>query len=386
MEMKPFETLATCGWARRGRLSLAHGVVETPAFMPVGTYGAVKTIEAREVRELGGGILLANAYHLMLRPGPEILRRFGGLHRFMGWDGPILTDSGGFQVFSLGRLKSLDEEGVQFQSHLNGDTVLLTPESCARFQQIIGSDVAMVLDECIPLPAEERRMREAMERSLRWARRFLSVDRRPGQLVFGIVQGGTSAPLRAESLEATVSLGVDGVAVGGLSVGEPQSVMLEVLEGLAPRMPAALPHYLMGVGTPLDILESVRRGIDLFDCVLPTRNARNGGFFTDDGLLNIRNNIHALSEEPIQAGCECPACRRYSRAYLRHLFQNKEILGCRLATLHNLYYYLRLMQQIRAALSSGNFDEFYARTRLRLAPAYAKAAPLWNENPKEEQE
>lgn len=376
MESSTFEILSQSGHARRGRLSLAHGIVETPAFMPVGTYGAVKTIEAREVRELGGDILLSNAYHLSLRPGLELLERVGGLHRLMGWDGPILTDSGGFQVFSLGRLKEVTEEGVRFQSHLNGDSLFLSPERCARIQQVIGSDIAMVLDECIALPSDETRMREAMELSARWARRFLSVERKPGQLVFGIVQGGTSAALRRESLERTAELRPDGMAIGGLSVGEPQEVMLEVLDGLAPHLPVPQPHYLMGVGTPLDILESVRRGVDLFDCVLPTRNARNGGFFTAEGLLNIRNNIHALSETPIEPECACPCCRHYSRAYLRHLFQTKEILGCRLATLHNLYYYLRLMQQIRAALSSGTFDDFYARMRSRLVPAYAKAELL----------
>lgn len=365
-----FEVLKTEGFARRGRLTLAHGVVETPVFMPVGTYGAVKTVDPDEVRAAGSQIILGNTYHLNLRPGTEVLEKFGGLHKFMGWDGPILTDSGGFQVFSLSSFKKMTEEGVSFRSPVNGDLLNLTPETCARVQQSIGSDIAMVLDECLALPATRDELARAVERSHRWAARFLAVPRKEGQNIFGICQGGTDLALRRDSLERTVSLPVDGLALGGLSVGEPFQAMKETLEGLAPHLPPKLPHYLMGVGTPRDLLEGVRNGIDMFDCVLPTRNARNGGFFTDQGLLNIRNAQHRLDESPIDATCDCLCCRKFSRGYLRHLFALKEILGCRLATLHNLHYYHRLMLRVRRALDSDTFGSFYNEMAPRLLEAY----------------
>ncbi len=366
-----FEVLKTEGFARRTRLKLAHGTVETPVFMPVGTYGAVKTVTPDEVKAAGSQIILGNTYHLNLRPGLEVLGKFGGLHKFMGWDRPILTDSGGFQVFSLSSFKKMSEEGVAFRSPLNGDLLNLTPESCAQIQQAIGSDIAMVLDECVALPAKREALVAAVERSHRWAARFLAVPRKEGQNIFGICQGGTDPELRRDSLERTLSLPIDGLAIGGLSVGEPFEAMSSTLQALAPHLPPKLPHYLMGVGTPRDLLEGVYYGVDMFDCVLPTRNARNGGFFTDEGLLNIRNSQYRLDERPIEEGCECPCCRTYSRAYLRHLFSLKEILGCRLATQHNLHYYHRLMLRMRSALDSGTFGAFYKETR----PLFLKAYP-----------
>jgi queuine tRNA-ribosyltransferase len=368
------EILKTESFARRGRMTLAHGTVETPVFMPVGTYGAVKTVSPDEVEAAGSQIILGNTYHLNLRPGTEVLEKFGGLHRFMGWEKPILTDSGGFQVFSLSAFKKITEEGVAFRSPLNGDLLNLTPESCARIQQSIGSDIAMVLDECVALPSSRDKVASAVERSHRWAERFLAVPRHEGQDVFGIAQGGTDLALRQESLERTLSLPIDGLALGGLSVGEPFEQMVEVLEGVAPKLPEKLPRYLMGVGTPRDLLEGVRNGIDMFDCVLPTRNARNGGFFTDEGLLNIRNSQYRLDPSPIEEGCDCLACRKFSRGYLRHLFQMKEILGCRLATLHNLHYYHRLMFRVRKALESGTFGAFYKEMAPRLRQAYPPSA------------
>ena len=338
--------------------------------MPVGTYGVVKTVTSDELKAVGAEIILGNTYHLYLRPGLEILQQFQGLHRFMGWSRPILTDSGGFQVFSLTSLKQITDEGVSFRSHLNGDTIFLTPELSAQIQQVIGSDIAMVLDECVALPNQPEVLESAVIRSIAWAKRFLDVPRKEGQKVFGILQGGTSFDLRMQSLEGTMALPIDGLAIGGLSVGEPHSAMVETLEGLAPHLPPRLPHYLMGVGTPRDILESVRRGVDMFDCVLPTRNARNGGFFTQDGLINIRNAQFRNDMTPIDENCTCECCRNYSRAYLRHLFQIKEILGCRLATLHNLHYYQRFMLQMREALDQGIFERFYETLRPRLKAAY----------------
>lgn len=366
----PFKILASEGWARRGELTLSHGVVQTPTFMPVGTYGAVKTLSPRDLKDVGTTILLGNTYHLFIRPGLEVLKSFGGLHNFMQWPGPILTDSGGFQIFSLGALKKVDDNGVRFQSHLNGDTHFLTPELSAEIQQVIHSDIAMVLDELVALPNTPEVLRGAVKRSLAWAKRFLAVPRKEGQLIFGILQGGTSKELRRESLDGSLELPFDGLAVGGLSVGEPHDAMVEVLEFLAPDLPSALPHYLMGVGTPRDLLEAVYRGIDLFDCVLPTRNARNGAFFTHEGLLNIRNQKHQNDPNPIDPECGCECCQNFSRAYLRHLFQTKEILGCRLATLHNLYYYQRFMLAMRSAIEKGQFGSFYQEMRPRLATAY----------------
>jgi len=368
--MPVFETLQTCGFARRGRLHLAHGVVETPTFMPVGTIGAVKTTAPWELEELGAQILLGNTYHLYLRPGLEVLKHFGGLHSFMHWDRPILTDSGGFQVFSLDARRKVTDHGVTFRSHINGDLLELTPELSAEIQKVIGSDIAMVFDECVSLPSTPEVVARAVDRSLLWAQRFFEVPRLEAQKIFAIVQGGTSLEERQRSLELTLGLPLDGVAIGGLSVGEPHSEMIGVLDALAPSLPAHLPHYLMGVGTPRDLLESVWRGIDMFDCVLPTRNGRNGGFFTAAGLLNIRNQVHQFSQEPIEAGCECRCCRNFTRGYLRHLFMTKEILGCRLATLHNLHYYHRFMSDIRLALEAGRFTDFYATWAPRLKAAY----------------
>jgi queuine tRNA-ribosyltransferase len=341
--------------------------------MPVGTYGAVKGMDPTELEALGTQILLGNTYHLHLRPGPERLRAFGGLHRFMGWSRPILTDSGGFQVFSLSGFRQMDEDGVTFRSQLDGAVVRWTPEVVAATEAAIGSDIAMVLDECPSLPADAATLRKAVERSARWAERFLACPRPEGQRVFGIVQGGTDGALRLESLERTAALvarGMDGLAIGGLSVGEPHDEMIATLDVLAPRLPDALPHYLMGVGTPLDLLEAVRRGIDMFDCVLPTRNGRNGGLFTDHGLVNIRNARFKDQQDPVDPDCRCSTCTRYSAAYLRHLFQIGEMLGCRLATIHNLHYYHDLMAAIRRALEAGRFEAFYEEKRPLLRAAY----------------
>jgi len=372
MEQKTFSVLKTEGFARRGRLTLSHGTVETPVFMPVGTYGAVKTLSPKDLTEVGSQIILGNTYHLYLRPGLEVLKKFDGLHRFMHWDKPILTDSGGFQVFSLGSLKKMTEEGASFRSHLNGDKIFLTPELAAEIQRVIGSDIAMVLDECVALPNTHAALQQGVERSFRWAQRFLNTPRLPGQKIFGIVQGGTDPALRQMSLELTLSLPLDGLAIGGLSVGESHAEMIATLHSLQAGLPPSLPHYLMGVGTPLDILEAVHAGIDMFDCVLPTRNARNGGFFTDEGLLNIRNQCHQMDERPISESCTCETCRNYSRGYLRHLFSLKEILGCRLATLHNVHYYHELMSRIRKALEGGQFSKLYQELRPGLKAAYEK--------------
>lgn len=365
-----FKVQATSGQARVGQLSLACGKVRTPAFMPVGTSGVVKTLSPAELNRLGAEIILANTYHLYLQPGLDVLEKFGGLHNFMRWERPILTDSGGFQVFSLAKLKRVDDDGVIFNSHLNGDTVHLTPERSAEIQQVIGSDIAMVLDECVALPNSRESLRRSVERSLHWAKRFLKVPRKADQSIFGIVQGGTERDLRLESLGRTIELPIDGVAIGGLSVGESFDAMVQTLEDLAPALPAQMPHYLMGVGTPRDLLEGIRLGIDLFDCVLPTRVARNAGFFTDDGLINIRNSCHRQSDFPIQDRCTCECCQTYSRGYLRHLFQIKEILGCRLATLHNLHYYFGFMRRVRESIESGTFGLFYREMSGRLAVAY----------------
>jgi queuine tRNA-ribosyltransferase len=323
-----------------------------------------------ELDAMGAQILLGNTYHLYLRPGLDVLKHFQGLHAFMQWKKPILTDSGGFQVFSLDARRKVTDEGVVFRSHLKGDEINLTPELSAHIQQVIGSDIAMLFDECVALPATDKVVEAAVDRSLLWGKRFLDVPRLAGQKVFGIVQGGTSLSLRAKSLEGTLALPIDGLAIGGLSVGEPHSEMIAVLEAMSPSLPPALPHYLMGVGTPRDLLEAVRCGIDMFDCVLPTRNGRNGGFFTDDGLLNIRNQVHQLDPNPIDENCACVTCRNFSRGYLRHLFITKEILGCRLATLHNLHYYHAFMSAIRQSLDNGSFSDLYGKLAPRLRQAY----------------
>jgi queuine tRNA-ribosyltransferase len=342
-----FTIAARDGNARRAILELAHGRVDTPAFMPVGTYGSVKAMSPDEVKALGAQIVLGNTFHLWLRPGLEVIARHGGLHRFMAWDGPILTDSGGFQVFSLETLRKISEEGVQFASPINGDRLLLTPEQSMRIQQTLNSDIAMVFDECLAYPATEQQAADSMRLSLRWARR--SRDSYPGVL-FGIVQGGIYPHLRAESLEGLQRIGFEGYAIGGLAVGEPKEERLKILGSV--ELPADKPRYLMGVGTPEDLVESVAAGIDMFDCVLPTRNARNGWLFTRHGDIRIRNARYRDDTAPLDEDCACPTCRNYSRAYLYHLDKTKEILGARLNTLHNLHYYQELMRELRSAIEA----------------------------------
>jgi queuine tRNA-ribosyltransferase len=355
-----FELLATAGAARRGRLQLNHGTVETPVFMPVGTYGTVKAMTPEELTGLGAQIVLGNTFHLMLRPGADVIRAHGGLHGFMHWSGPILTDSGGFQVFSLAQLRKLTEEGVNFRSPVNGDAVFLSPEISMQVQAALNSDIVMAFDECPPYPATEQQARTSMELSMRWARRSRHEFTRlanPNAL-FGIVQGGTFLGLRQESLGQLVDIGFDGYAVGGLAVGEPAAERNAVLEALAPVLPPDRPRYLMGVGTPTDIVQAVARGIDMFDCVMPTRNARNGHLFTSQGVIKIRNAGHQSDTSPLDPQCACYTCRNYSRAYLRHLDRCNEILGARLNSIHNLHYYLSLMARMRAALEQGRFERF----------------------------
>ncbi len=366
-----FDLLATDGKARRGQMRLARGVVDTPAFMPVGTYGSVKAVTPEEVRETGAQIVLGNTFHLMLRPGAERMQRLGGLHRFMHWDGPILTDSGGFQVWSLASRRKLTEDGVEFQAPTDGSRVFLSPEHSMEVQAQLGADIQMIFDECTDYPATAAAARDSMALSLRWARRSRDAfdageapDR--GAAVFGIVQGGMYPELRAQSLAGLVEIGFDGLALGGLSVGEPEAERVAVLEATVPAMPAGQPRYLMGVGTPADILAAVARGIDMFDCVLPTRNARNGHLFTADGVVRIRNARYRDDPEPLQADCACYTCRNYSRAYLRHLHQCGEVLGARLNTIHNLHYYQALMAGIREAITGGSFSEFTRTTLTRL--------------------
>ncbi len=357
-----FELLSVSGQARRGRLQLRRGSVETPVFMPVGTYGTVKAMTPEELTGLGAQIVLGNTFHLMLRPGTEVIRRHGGLHGFMHWQGPILTDSGGFQVFSLAELRKLDEDGVRFRSPVNGDAVFLSPEISMSVQTALDSDVVMAFDECPPYPATEADARRSMELSMRWARRSRTAFDELGNpnALFGIVQGGTHLPLRLESAETLRGVGFDGYAVGGLAVGEPPEERNSVLEALAPNLPADRPRYLMGVGTPADIVEAVARGVDMFDCVMPTRNARNGHLFTSQGVVRIRNAAHQDDTGPLDPLCDCYTCRNYSRAYLRHLARCNEILGARLNTTHNLAYYLGLMARIRDAIGAGDFPRFSA--------------------------
>ena len=367
-----FERLAADGRARRGRLQFARGCVETPAFMPVGTYGTVKAMTPEELEDLGAEIVLGNTFHLWLRPGLEVIDAHAGLHRFMHWRRPILTDSGGFQVFSLAQMRKITEAGASFRSPVDGAAVFLSPEESMRIQRVLGSDIARSFDECTPYPATEAEARASMELSMRWAARGFrayydpsgEVPGEPPGTLFGIVQGGVHADLRLASLAALEEIGFAGLAVGGLAVGESEGERNTVLDALLPHMPDAKPRYLMGVGRPQDILEGVRRGIDMFDCVMPTRHARNAHLFTRRGALNIRNAIHARDTGPIEADCSCYTCRNYSRSYLRHLDKCNEILDSRLNTIHNLFFYQRLMREIRAAIAAGRLDvyaaEFYA--------------------------
>ena len=350
-----FDTLATDGAARRGRLQTAHGSIETPVFMPCGTYGTVKGMTPAELDAVGTQILLGNTFHLMLRPGDATIAELGGLHRFMNWPGPILTDSGGFQVWSLGELRRIGEDGVHFRSPVNGDAVFLSPERSMAVQANLGSDIVMVFDECTPYPASESQAQSSMALSLRWAERSrVAFDATAGaQLLFGIVQGGMYPGLRRTSLAGLQDIGFDGYAIGGLSVGEPKDEMDQVLSDLLPHMPEAQPRYLMGVGTPEDLLRGVELGVDMFDCVMPTRNARNGYAFTRRGKVKIRNARHRTANAPLDPGCDCYTCRGFSRAYLHHLDRCGEILGAVLMTMHNLHYYHDLMSQLRGAIETG---------------------------------
>jgi queuine tRNA-ribosyltransferase len=357
-----FELLGRDRAARRGRLEFARGAVETPAFMPVGTYGTVKAMTPEQLEGIGVQIVLGNTFHLYLRPGLEVIETHQGLHRFMHWRRPILTDSGGFQVWSLKEMRKITEEGARFRSPVDGAPVFLSPEESMRIQRVLGSDIAMSFDECTPYPATEAQARASMELSMRWALRGFRAyyDNQPPGTLFGIVQGGVHRNLRIASLEALEDIGFEGLAIGGLAVGESESERSEVLDGLMPHMPVHKPRYLMGVGRPEDIVEAVRRGVDMFDCVMPTRHARNAHLFTRSGVLNIRNAAHHKDTGPIEEGCGCYTCRNYSRAYLRHLDKCGEILGSHLNTVHNLYFYQRLMAEIRSAIEAGRFEEFAA--------------------------
>jgi queuine tRNA-ribosyltransferase len=353
-----FDRLGNDGHARRGRLRFPRGSVETPAFMPVGTYGTVKGMLPRDIRNIGAEIILGNTFHLWLRPGTDIIEQHGDLHDFMGWDGPILTDSGGFQVFSLGDMRKISEEGVRFQSPVDGSKVFLDPETSMAIQRSLGADVVMIFDECTPYPATQQEARDSMGLSLRWARRSRDAHGDSPAALFGIVQGGMYAQLRRESLAGLEDIGFDGYAIGGLSVGEPKDEMLSVLDAMQPVLPTDKPRYLMGVGTPADLLEGVRRGIDMFDCVMPTRNARNGNIFTSSGVLKLRNARHKTSTAPLDEECACYTCENFSRAYLHHLDKCNEILGSQLNTIHNLYFYQRHMAAIRQAIEDQSLDEF----------------------------
>ncbi|HET9977739.1 MAG TPA: tRNA guanosine(34) transglycosylase Tgt [Burkholderiaceae bacterium] len=366
--MLAFERLATEGHARRGRLALNHGTVETPMFMPVGTYGTVKGVLPRDLAAMGAQIILGNTFHLWLRPGLEVLKTFGGLHRFEGWTRPILTDSGGFQVWSLGEMRKISEEGVTFASPINGDKLFLTPEVSMQIQTVLNSDIVMQFDECTPyetkgVPTTARQARESMELSLRWAARCKSEFERLGNpnALFGIVQGGMFENLREASLEALVALDLPGYAIGGVSVGEPKDEMRRIVAHTPHRLPADKPRYLMGVGTPEDLVDGVAQGVDLFDCVMPTRNARNGHLFTRFGDLRIRNARFKSDERPLDATCGCHTCAGFSRAYLHHLDRCGEMLGPMLSTIHNLHYYLNLMREVRAALDAGGFAAWRAQ-------------------------
>ncbi|WP_205828039.1 tRNA guanosine(34) transglycosylase Tgt [Microbulbifer sp. SH-1] len=355
-----FELDTTQGKARRGRLKFPRGIVETPAFMPVGTYGTVKGMLPRDVEAIGAHMILGNTFHLMLRPGTEVIKAHGDLHDFMQWHGPILTDSGGFQVFSLGQMRKITEEGVSFKSPVDGSPVFMGPEESMAVQRDLGSDIVMIFDECTPYPATTHEARQSMELSLRWAKRSKDAHGDNPSALFGIVQGGMYPELRDISLAGLSELGFDGYAIGGLSVGEPKEDMIRVLDHIAYKMPEDKPRYLMGVGKPEDIVEAVRRGVDMFDCVMPTRNARNGHLFTFAGVVKIRNAVHRHDTRPLEEECDCYTCTHFSRSYLHHLDKCGEILGAQLNTIHNLRHYQRLMQRIRDALDAGDLDRFVA--------------------------
>ena len=361
--------------ARRGRLKTAHGVIDTPAFMPIGTQGSVKGVSPRELRELNAQIILGNTYHLFVRPGLDVIKHFDGLHKFMSWDGPILTDSGGFQIFSLAKLRRITEEGVEFQNHIDGARAFISPEMAMEIQTALGSDIAMVLDECVPYPCEYEYAAKSAELTARWAKRCREWKRRHGEtgkrgltnspvrrfadsMLFGIVQGGTFEDLRKQSAQAIVKLDFDGYAIGGVSVGEPEEEMMRAVESAEPFLPMDKPRYAMGLGTPPQLLEMIARGMDTFDCVLPTRLARNGTAFTAAGTLNLKNAEFARDKRPIEENCACPACREFTRGYIRHLIKAEEILGLRLITLHNLHFYLNLMSRARTEIERGTFDQF----------------------------
>lgn len=353
-----FERLASEGRARRGRLTFPRGTVETPAFMPVGTYGTVKGMTPASVREIGAEIILGNTFHLWLRPGTEVIEAHGDLHDFAQWHGPILTDSGGFQVFSLGEMRKITEQGVHFRSPVDGAKVFMGPEESMAVQRSLGSDVVMIFDECTPYPASEKEAELSMERSLRWAQRSRDAHGDSPSALFGIIQGSMYPELRRRSLEGLLEIGFDGLAIGGLSVGEPKEEMLGVLDYLPQWMPEEKPRYLMGVGKPEDLVEGVRRGIDMFDCVMPTRNARNGHLFTAEGTVKIRNAQHRHATGPLESDCDCYTCRNFSRAYLHHLDRCGEMLGSMLNTIHNLRYYQRLMAGLRGAIEAGTLTDF----------------------------
>ncbi len=370
-----FEKLGQSGRARRGRLTLEHGVVETPVFMPVGTYGTVKGMLPRDIEDIQAQIILGNTFHLYLRPGLDVIKEHGGLHEFMKWDKPILTDSGGFQVFSLGAMRKIKEEGVTFRSPIDGSKVFLSPEISMEIQKVLNSDIVMIFDECTPYPATHEEAQKSLQLSLRWAKRCKEHHHNVLEnknALFGIIQGGMYEDLRDESLNGLLDVGFDGYAIGGLSVGEPKEEMIKVLDYLPNKMPEDKPRYLMGVGKPEDIVEGIRRGVDMFDCVIPTRNARNGHYFVTDGLVRIRNSKYRHDQSPLDPHCDCYTCKNFTRAYLFHLEKCGEMLGSMLGTIHNLRYYQRFTQDIRNALDNGTFDDFvqdfYARRGLDVPP------------------
>ncbi|MDK8754568.1 tRNA guanosine(34) transglycosylase Tgt [Acinetobacter radioresistens] len=370
-----FEKLSQSGRARRGRLTLEHGVVETPVFMPVGTYGTVKGMLPRDIEEIQAQIILGNTFHLYLRPGLDVVKEHRGLHEFIKWDKPILTDSGGFQVFSLGAMRKIKEEGVTFRSPIDGSKVFLSPEVSMEIQKVLNSDIVMIFDECTPYPATHEEAQKSLQLSLRWAKRCKThhhevLDNK--NALFGIIQGGMYEDLRDESLEGLLEIGFDGYAIGGLSVGEPKEEMIKVLDYLPNKMPHDKPRYLMGVGKPEDIVEGIRRGVDMFDCVMPTRNARNGHYFVTDGLVRIRNSKYRHDQNPLDPHCDCYTCKNFTRAYLFHLEKCGEMLGSMLGTIHNLRYYQRFTQDIRDALDNGTFEafveDFYTRRGMEVPP------------------